>query len=66
MCVCVQLQDVYAVEYSVCFLYADVCTVMGLVIRSPAFNQSHPLVPAFLSKASTATVKPFWGATVFD
>lgn len=51
MCVCVQLQDVYAVELSVCLLYTKaICMVAGLAIHSPAPvpTQSHPLVPAFL------------------
>lgn len=50
MCVYVQLQDVYAVESSVCLLYTEaVCMVAGLAIHSPAPvpTQSHPPVPVF-------------------
>lgn len=52
VCVCVQLQDVYAVESSVCLLYTEaVCRGC-----SPASTQSHPPVPAFLhSSLNTAS-----------
>lgn len=62
VCVCLQLQDVYAVESSVCLLYAEaVCAVAGLAQHSPALvpTQSHPLVPAFLHSSLDTAIRPF-------
>lgn len=72
MCVCVLLQDVYAVQSSVCLLYTEaVCAVAGLLTihsPAPASTQSHPLVPAFphshLSTASRLMVSCLWDVNV--
>lgn len=73
LCVCVQRQDVYAVESSVCFLYTEaVCTASGRAICSPAPvpTQSHPAVPAFLHSrcitGSRLTVKCFGVVNILD
>lgn len=54
VCACVQLQDVCAVELSVCLLYTEaVCTVVGPAIHfsAPVPTQLHPLPPAFLNSS---------------